>query len=88
MRTGKELLAEYGRAELGIDGNCGFALLGPNIQEGEVEFIEFANTAKDALVAPLDAKLVACKLALKKLKERLDLPELSYYLGKSHPYNT
>lgn len=26
------------RAVIGVDGNCGFALLGENLQEGEVEF--------------------------------------------------
>ena len=31
------------RAELGVDGNCGFALVGPDLQVGEAEFEEFAG---------------------------------------------
>ena len=30
------------RAELGIDGNAGFALLGDDLQSGEAEFVEIA----------------------------------------------
>jgi hypothetical protein len=67
------------RAELGIDGNCGYALLGPDLQEGEADFVEMA--ADD-----LDSKLLACKLALHRLRERLKMPDLAYYYGKSHPY--
>ncbi len=73
---------ELERAELGIDGNCGFALLGENIQEGEAEFVEI-GPAND-----LYARLLAPKQALKKLKLRLNKPELSYFFGTSHPYGT
>ena len=75
------LLAEYGRAVLTIDGNCGCALLGPDLQEGEAEFVEIEEGRYP------DTHLVACKKALKKLRERLGLPELSYYFGQGHPYN-
>ena len=74
------LIEKYGRAQLGVDGSCGFALLGPDIQEGEAEFVEIQPGREP------DNALTACKLALKKLRERLNTPELNYYFGESHPY--
>jgi len=80
------------RAELGIDGNCGFALIGPNIQEGEAEFVEIPTATADpenSFVRPKGedaAKLWACKEALRRLRTRLNAPNMSYYFGKSHPY--
>lgn len=71
------------RAELGIDGNCGFALLGRDLQEGEAEFVEIEYTSKDDR---LSDELRACKRALVKLKKRLHKPELSCWFGPSHPY--
>lgn len=96
----KTLIEKYGRAELGIDGNCGFALLGPNLQEGEAEFVEIAevdrstlpNTRHEQFTGEVEmgrkmgAKLSACQKAMAKLRERLGAPELSYYFGPSHPY--
>ena len=68
------------RAELGVDGNCGFALCGPNLQAGEAEFVE--------ITAPGDTDeiLRACKKALNKLRGRLNAPNMSYHFGPSHPY--
>ena len=94
------LIEKYSRAELGIDGNCGFALIGPNLQEGEAEFVEIAQVDRSTLPntrheqftgeiengLKLGAKLCACKEALEKLRERLQAPELTYYFGPSHPY--
>ena len=89
------------RAHLGIDGNCGFALLGVNLQEGEAEFVEIepisvpsgiASTRHEQFTGEaeaglkLSAKLRACKAALQRLRTRLGKPELSYYFGPSHPY--
>jgi hypothetical protein len=70
------------RAQLGVDGNCGFALLGPNLQEGEAEFEEFAGDVKTSEGAR-QAKLAANR-AFQRLKTRLARP-VSYYLGESHP---
>ena len=71
------------RAHLGVDGNCGFALLGEDIQEGECEFVEIP-------VCPTmdshSATLWACKEALKRLRTKLGAPAMSYYFGPSHPY--
>lgn len=80
------------RAELGIDGNCGFALIGVNIQEGEAEFVEIPTAKADpdsSFMRPKGedaAKLWACKEALRRLRTRLNLPNMSYYFGRSHPY--
>lgn len=90
------------RAEFGIDGNCGFALLGENLQEGEAEFVEIEPvnpsrlpktrheqfTGEERLRLELGSKLRACHKAHRRLRERLGCPELSgrYYFGPSHPY--
>ena len=80
------------RAELGIDGNCGYALLGRNIQEGEAEFVEIPIAKPDcesSFMRPKGdeaAKLWACKEALSRLRIRLNMPNLSYYFDRSHPY--
>ena len=82
------------RAELGVDGNCGFALLGSDLQVGEAEFVEIptANIDRESsflmpkgLVA---AQLWACKEALRRLRVRLNMPNMSYYFGPSHPYGS
>ena len=70
------------RAQLGIDGNAGFALLGDNIQEGEAEFEEFSGDLK-APEGYRQAKL-AINRAYQRLKARLDRP-ISYFLDESHP---
>jgi len=90
------------RAELGIEGNFGFALIGENLQEGEAEFVEIDPlnrarlpntrheqfTGEERLRAELGAELRACHEAHKRLRKRLGCPELThrYYFGKSHPY--
>jgi len=68
----------YTRAELGIDGNAGYALLGTNLHVGEAEFVYVAQ-ADDELLS--SAEMRAAKQALAKLRDRLGLPDLSYYLG-------
>lgn len=78
----QELLKNYDRAELGIDGNCGFALLGPDIQSGEAEFVEIEEPVT------LAGELSACKKALRQLRDRLGVADLNYYFGKSHPYGS
>lgn len=62
------------RAFLKVDGNCGCALLGANLQEGEAEFVEVAPRKDEPLH---EAEVRACWAALKKLKERLGR-ELTY----------
>lgn len=82
------------RAELGIDGNAGFALLGEDLQIGEAEFVEI----KLPLEASKDpnryhhsewvrAAKIAATAAYRKLKARLPGREFSYYLGTSYPDN-
>ena len=92
----KELTEKYGRVELGIDGNAAFALLGPDIQEGEAEFVTIPgynpktdNGDATSLVVPTGLhglKLSCCKTALKRLCDRLGVEHLPYYFGPSHPY--
>ena len=76
---GIRLVNNYGRAQLGVNGNAGFALLGPNLQEGEAEFVTFEAGAS------LSDQLAACYNALNILRGRLGIADLSYYLGDSHP---
>ncbi len=77
--TPAELVAKYGRALVGIDGNAAFALLG-DLPTGEAEFVTMDNPAD------LGERLASCKIALMRLRERLKLPNLSYYYDASHPY--
>lgn len=80
------------RAELGVDGNCGFALLGENLQEGEAEFVEIA-LPPEASKDPnryfhsewTRAAKIAATAAYRKLKARLPDRQFSYYLGSSYP---
>ena len=69
------------RAQLGIDGDCGFALLGEDLQSGEAEFVKVIDTGD-----PLSDELRAAKQAFRKLQQRLNRPDLSYWFGRSHPY--
>jgi hypothetical protein len=80
------------RAELGVDGNCGFARLGPDLQEGEAEFVEIAlpvEASKDPNRYHhsewVSAAKTAATTAYRKLKARLADRQFSYYLGSSHP---
>jgi len=72
-------MANIKRAVLGIDGNAAFALLGEDLQVGEAEFVELAAGADERQQA------AACKQALRNLRARLGMPDLSYELGPSHP---
>lgn len=73
------------RAELGVDGNCGFALLGEDIQNGEAEFVEI-NCAEPRWTSAWNrAATTAATKAYRNLKTRLAPREFSYYLGKSYP---
>ena len=90
------------RAELGVDGDNGFALLGPNLQEGEAEFVEIPKvdpgqlprtrheqfTGEDEQRLQLANTLWACREAHRKLRVRLGCPGLThlFYFGPSHPY--
>ena len=80
------------RAELGIDGNAGFALLGDNLQSGEAEFVTI-DLPPEASKDPnryhksewVSAAKRAINLAYRALKARLSDRQFSYYLGQSHP---
>lgn len=72
------------RAELGVDGNCGYALLGNNLQEGEAEFETVVCQRDEPLHKAEDR---ASRIAYARLKARLDPNNafLTYCLGVSHP---
>ncbi len=80
------------RAELGIDGNAGFALLGEDLQVGEAEFVTI-DLPPEASKDPnryhksewVSAAKRAATAAYRKLKERLPDREFSYFIGTSHP---
>lgn len=76
------------RAELGIDGNCGFALLGEDLQIGEAEFVEIKCDAPCGTSERCRAELRAATAAYRALKARLPDRQFSYYLGPSHPNHT
>lgn len=80
------------RAELGIDGNCGFALLGEDLGSGEAEFVEIALPVEASKYPNryhnnewCRAAKRAATAAYRALKARLPDHEFSYYLGPSHP---
>jgi hypothetical protein len=73
------------RAELGIDGNCGFALLGPNIQEGECEFEPIKDFGPVWHTEQHRQARLAINRAHMRLKKRLAPKEFSYFLGPSYP---
>lgn len=70
------------RAKLGVDGNHCFAMVGPNLQEGEAEFEEFAGDVRTSEGAR-QARLAIFR-AYQRLKARLGRP-ISYFIGESHP---
>ena len=85
------------RALIGIDENCGFALLGPNIQEGEVEFVEIDATEPEEgnryySTEWREAAERAASEALAALRARLGATNrtdpntwITYALDESHP---
>lgn len=73
------------RAELGVDGNAGFALLGEDLQAGEAEFVEINTNAPKGTSEWHHAAVAAATAAYRVLKTRLAPREFSYYLGTSHP---
>lgn len=77
------------RAEIGMDGNCGFALLGPDLQVGEAEFEEVRGTELNPDPNSDGAKRQAINRAFTRLKARLggqyNGKPISYFLGESYP---
>lgn len=88
----KEVVADLERAELGVDGNAGFALLGGDLQMGEAEFVEIAlpvEASRDPNRYHHSEWCAAAKratnLAFTKLKARMGDKKISYFLGSSYP---
>lgn len=66
------------RALLGVDGDCGFALLGEDLAVGEAEFVPVRWVDSETRHR---AEQRAAHEAFTKLKARLGLPALAYALG-------
>lgn len=79
----RETLKE--RAELGVDGDHAFALLGADLQSGEAEFVKVENNDTWRTADRATAERRAATRALSLLRLRLGKPALSYYIGPSHP---
>lgn len=93
---------DLSKAVIGVDGDCGFALLGEDLQSGEADFqkidyattppVQLPTTASEADVeaarktAQDGAKHFAAKQAFDKLKARLNKPDLEFEFHESHPY--
>lgn len=83
---------EFERAIIGVDGNCGFALLGEDLQIGECEFVEIdsienADPYRYYSADWLKKANLATRVALANLKTRLGIIDLSYALDSSHPFS-
>lgn len=72
------------RAVLGIDGNCGFALFGEDLQVGESEFEVIKTSEPNWTSEYRKQSKIAINKAFKSLQDRLG-KKLPYYLDPSHP---
>lgn len=72
-------------AELGVEGDRGFALLGTDLQEGESEFEKILTDAPPGSSEWRVAALQAISIAHGRLKTRLPDQQFSTFLGESHP---
>jgi len=87
-----QLSKKIERAELGVDGNCGFALLGYDLVVGESEFVEIdlplaisQDPNRYHNKEWINAAQVASTKAYLALKNRLADRKFLYYLGESYP---
>lgn len=82
-------MATLERAELGVDGNCGFALLGEDLQVGEAEFVVI-DSGDPKWTANWEAAAGrASTKAYRTLRDRLGGvyrgKPISWVIGPSHP---
>jgi hypothetical protein len=69
-----------GRAiHIGIDGNCGYALCGDNLQTGQAEFVEIAD------VKDTESQRAAAIEAFNKLRTRLEREDQTWVEDESLP---
>jgi Protein of unknown function (DUF1653) len=66
---------------VGVDGNCGFAVYGANLQEGEAEFVQ----VRDGFGSLQERQRRACGYALQILRDRLGIASVPCVLHESHP---
>lgn len=78
------------RVILSLDGNCGCALLGPDLQEGEAEFVEVTDAMLTQFNEHRDwhprAARKACFEAMNKLLARLGKGRLPYAWYPRQPW--
>jgi hypothetical protein len=72
------LINEYGSVRLSMDGNAGCALLGPDLMEGEVCFVEVGPHLKIKGETASSPERRAMAQAMRKMRERC---------GRSVPYH-
>lgn len=70
-------------AVLGVDGNAGFALIGPDLQEGESEFI-CIDEAPERYTMQHQREAWAATQAFRRLVARLGF-QPGFYIHPSHP---
>ena len=70
-------MSNIARAVLSLDGDCACALLGPNLQEGEAEFVKVDYSTS---LPEWKAERRAAFLALEALRKRLGI-EITYAIG-------
>lgn len=80
----KETVGKIERAELGVDGDHAFALLGNDIQMGEAVFVKVENNDTWHTADKADAESRAATKAYRELQAKIGKP-ISYYIGPSHP---
>lgn len=69
----------YGTVHLSIDGNCGCALVGENLMEGEAEFV-CIDDAPEIYTELRDKEKWSMTQAHKRLCDRLGV-QLGFYTG-------
>jgi hypothetical protein len=73
-------------AELGIDGNCGYAIINGNLAEEGAEFVEIVATTASGNASDADKRFAAMKaydILKKRRKARSDY--ITFYYGTSYP---
>ena len=73
------------RVLIGVDGNAGFALLGPNIQEGEAEFVTIDGDTPRAAEIAANKAYAALGKRLGKSSGAINEQWAPWQLDPSHP---
>lgn len=66
---------------LGINGSAAFAVIGPDLQEGQTAFVG----VRDGMAPLKERQIRAASMALIELRQRIGRPDEPYVYGPSHP---